>query len=135
MRELAANCVKILRVLEVWPHSPSLQCMANVPVPVQRAALLGRIFPAGIPTLWCPALTHYDRQGAIDRVRITAHLQHLAPHVKGLLIPGSTGDGWELNAQEARQVLENALEQATGLQLHLVIGVLKFDDKTKLQSL
>jgi dihydrodipicolinate synthase/N-acetylneuraminate lyase len=94
---------------------------------VTRRELLARLFPQGIPSLWCPLITHYDPDGAIDAARIAAHLRHLAPCIKGFLIPGSTGDGWELNDDEIRRLLEIALEQASALDLHLLIGVLKTD--------
>lgn len=53
---------------------------------------LSSIFPKGVPLLWCPPLTHYDRQGAVDPSRMAAQFQQLAPYVGGFLIPGSTGD-------------------------------------------
>jgi len=81
-----------------------------------RESLRTRLFPEGVPLLWCLPLTHYTRQGGIDGARIQAHLRHLSPHAKGLLVPGSTGDGWELDPEESRQVLDLALEQAR--QLH-----------------
>jgi dihydrodipicolinate synthase/N-acetylneuraminate lyase len=93
----------------------------------KRAGLLERLFPGGVPVLWCPSLTHYDEDGAIDGPRIAAHLRHLSPHVKGLLIPGSTGDGWELSERETSQLLDIALDQARELELHLLIGALKTD--------
>jgi hypothetical protein len=39
-----------------------------------RTMLIRRLFPAGIPPLWCPALTHYQADGVVDRVRMRAHL-------------------------------------------------------------
>ena len=95
------------------------------PVATARAKLVRRLFPEGIPSLWCPPVTHYDENGAIDAPRMAAHLRHLAPHARGLLIPGSTGDGWELTAQESRQLLKLALVQAQKLNLHLLIGALR----------
>ena len=59
-----------------------------------RRQLLARFFPNGVPTLWCPLITHYDADGVIDRKRMAAHLEHISPFVKGILVPGSTGDGW-----------------------------------------
>jgi dihydrodipicolinate synthase/N-acetylneuraminate lyase len=56
---------------------------------------------------------------------MAAHLWHLAPYIKGFLVPGSTGDGWELSDRERRQVLAVALEQAQKLKAHLLVGVLK----------
>src|SRR5258706_14879855 len=95
----------------------------------RRTATLHRVFPDGVPSLWCPLLTHYDREGRIDMTRMTAHLAHLAVHVKGFLIPGSTGDGWELTDAEFRQLLEIAFEQVEKLNLNLLIGILKPDAK------
>ncbi len=89
-----------------------------------RSRLLRRLFPGGVPRLWCPPLTHYDEHGAIDATRMAAHLRHLSPYTKGLLVPGSTGDGWELSNRERRQVLAIALEQAGKFKEHLLIGVL-----------
>lgn len=91
----------------------------------KRSEILGRLFPEGVPKLWCPTLTHYDRNGNIDAERITAHLRHLSPNVSAFLIPGSTGDGWELNDNQTRQALEIALEQAPQLNFHVLIGALK----------
>src|SRR5690242_2296298 len=89
-------------------------------IAVQRARLLNQLFPSGVPKLWCPSLTHYTREGAIDEKRMAAHLQHLQPYVKGLLVPGSTGDAWELTQEEFWKVLEIALEQTQKLDLHLL---------------
>ena len=58
---------------------------------------------------------------------MAAHLRHLAPFVHGFLIPGSTGDGWELSEAERRRVLEIVLEQAPRLRLRLLLGALKAD--------
>jgi Dihydrodipicolinate synthase/N-acetylneuraminate lyase len=92
-----------------------------------RSQLLARLFPQGVPKLWCPALTHYDGEGRLDAERIAAHLRHLSANVKGFLIPGSTGDGWELDDAETRQLLRIAIQQANELQFHLLIGALKPD--------
>jgi dihydrodipicolinate synthase/N-acetylneuraminate lyase len=97
-----------------------------------RSQLLARLFPDSIPLLWCPALTHYDADGQIDGERIKAHLRHMSPNVRGFLIPGSTGDGWELNDAETRQLLEIALEQAQKLNIHLLVGALKPDAESAL---
>lgn len=97
----------------------------NAPPPATRAEWHARLFPRGIPPLWCPLLTHYRDDGSLDRPRITAHLRHLAPHVKGFLIPGSTGDGWEMSDAEIRGLLGLAQQQTAKLGLHLLIGVLK----------
>jgi dihydrodipicolinate synthase/N-acetylneuraminate lyase len=99
----------------------------STPSPTTRAEWHARLFPRGIPPLWCPLLTHYREDGSLDRERITAHLRHLAPHVKGFLIPGSTGDGWEMSDAEIRELLGFVSPEVERLGLHLLIGVLKTD--------
>lgn len=94
---------------------------------VQRRQLIGRLFPEGLPRLWCPSLTHYDAAGRPDAQRIAKHLQTLAPYVKGLLVPGSTGDGWEMDPDEQQRVIELVLDVAGRLNLRLLIGVLRRD--------
>jgi dihydrodipicolinate synthase/N-acetylneuraminate lyase len=102
---------------------------------VERRKLLARLLPDGIPALWCPLITHYDADGAIDQTRVAAHLRHLSPHVKGFLIPGSTGDGWELSDAETRRLLEVVIEQIRKLNLHLLIGALKTEAETALRAI
>lgn len=92
-----------------------------------RRGLLSRLFPAGIPSLWCPVITHYRAAGGLDRERQAAHLRHLAPFVKGFLIPGSTGDGWEMDDAEIRALLDFALGEAVRLDFQVLVGVLKTD--------
>jgi dihydrodipicolinate synthase/N-acetylneuraminate lyase len=98
-----------------------------------RSQLLARLFPEGVPRLWCPALTHYDREGRVDAERIAAHLRHMSRNVKGFLIPGSTGDGWELSDPEASQLLKIAIQQARELGFHLLVGTLKPDPDSGLK--
>jgi dihydrodipicolinate synthase/N-acetylneuraminate lyase len=62
-------------------------------------------------------------------------LQHLAPHVKGFLIPGSTGDGWELSEAETTRLMAIAGEQARRLKLHVLIGALRKDSATALRAI
>jgi dihydrodipicolinate synthase/N-acetylneuraminate lyase len=100
-----------------------------------RDQLLKILFPDGIPALWCPLLTHYREDGSFDTPRITAHLQHLAPHVRGFLIPGSTGDGWQLSDEEAKRLVELVLQPIQKSKLHLLIGILKPDVHSMRDSL
>lgn len=90
-----------------------------------RKALLDKSFPSGIPRLWCPLLTHYTTEGKIDFGRMEAQIDHIAAQVKGYLIPGSTGDGWELNDAEISQIIDFSMEQARKYDLHVLLGVLK----------
>lgn len=89
-----------------------------------RAALLSRLLPAGVPTLWCPLLTHYTAEGALDIARARSHLAFLQDSVKGCLVPGSTGDGWQLDDAQVRELLEFTLDQARERKFSVLIGVL-----------
>jgi dihydrodipicolinate synthase/N-acetylneuraminate lyase len=92
-----------------------------------RAGLARKLFPRGIPKLWSPPLCHYTDDGKIDRKHIRAHLAHMAPHVKTHLIPGSTGDGWELSEKEIDELLEFIIKETGDLGVRLLIGVLRPD--------
>jgi len=93
----------------------------------KRSALIGRLFPSGVPKLWCPPLTHYGADGGLDRDRIAAHLRSIAPYARGLLVPGSTGDAWEMDEDEQHRLLDVVLELNRHLGLHVLIGALRAD--------
>lgn len=93
--------------------------------PSDRAQLTRLLFPDGVPLLWAPTLVFYDESGAIDEERQRAHLAFLAPHVKGILVPGSTGDGWEMNDAETLAALETMIPLAARHGLDLLVGVLR----------
>jgi dihydrodipicolinate synthase/N-acetylneuraminate lyase len=95
---------------------------------MERIGLLQTIFPDGIPRLWCPLLTHYRDDKTIDFNRMEAHFEYISPWVKGFLIPGSTGDGWELTEEETLQVAEFAVTHTRNKKdIHLLIGLLRQD--------
>ncbi|MGZ3580978.1 MAG: dihydrodipicolinate synthase family protein, partial [Syntrophales bacterium] len=96
-------------------------------VATKRQALITELFPSGIPRLWCPLLTHYKSDGMIDIDRMSVHFKHVVPWVKGFLIPGSTGDGWELTEHETLEVANFAIKQARTHEISLLLGVLKAD--------
>ncbi|MGZ6249577.1 MAG: dihydrodipicolinate synthase family protein [Syntrophales bacterium] len=96
-------------------------------VATKRQALITELFPSGIPRLWCPLLTHYKSDGMIDIDRMSAHFKHVVPWVKGFLIPGSTGDGWELTDDETLEVADFAIKRARAHEISLLLGVLKAD--------
>jgi dihydrodipicolinate synthase/N-acetylneuraminate lyase len=93
----------------------------------KRQNLIQALLPGGVPRLWCPLLTHYRSDGGIDFERMSAHFRHIVPWVKGFLIPGSTGDAWELDEQETMQVVSFALQQAEQQEISLLLGALKRD--------
>jgi dihydrodipicolinate synthase/N-acetylneuraminate lyase len=94
---------------------------------MKRINLIQAIFPDGIPRLWCPLLTHYKDDRSIDFDRMESHLAYISPWVKGFLIPGSTGDGWELTEEETLKVAEFAVAHTRNKDIHLLIGLLRPD--------
>ena len=96
----------------------------------KRQALINKLFTSGVPRLWCPLLTHYRPDRSIDFDRMHAHFNRVVPWVKGFLIPGSTGDGWELTEDETLEVAEFAIQQARTRETSLLLGVLKADIST-----
>jgi 4-hydroxy-tetrahydrodipicolinate synthase len=93
----------------------------------ERQALMREFFPEGIARLWCPLLTHFSAADTIDLARMSAHFRHIAPWVKGLLVPGTTGEGWELNDEESLSVTEFALRMAREHGTKLLLGALRTD--------
>ncbi len=91
----------------------------------KRVEYIHELFPDGVPKLWCPSLAHFTAEGAIDSHRIERHLRFISPWVGGLLVPGTTGEGWELSDDEAMKILEITLRAATELRLWVLVGVLK----------
>ncbi len=92
---------------------------------VRRRALQTQKFPNGIPRLWCPTLTHFQAAHEPDADRIRSHLQALSQHVHGILVPGSTGEGWEMNDSDIHVLLGIVLEAAQKSGVHVLIGILK----------
>ena len=90
-----------------------------------RERLIKVLFPTGVPRLWCPTLTHFRAKGELDPMGMERHLNHLAPYAKGLLVPGSTGEGWEMSDDDIRRLLAVVLEAARPAGVHVLVGVLK----------
>jgi len=91
----------------------------------ERVALQRKLFPEGIPRLWCPTLTHFSAPRVPDEQQIHQHLARLAPFVKGILVPGSTGEGWEMSDEDVRILLNIVLPAAHEVGIQVLIGVLK----------
>ena len=49
----------------------------------------------------------------------------MAPHLGGFLVPGSTGDGWEMSDREIRDLLKIAIDLAVRLDTRVLVGVLR----------
>src|SRR5437764_14692250 len=93
--------------------------------PTNRTALMRLLFPDGLPQLWVPTLVFYDEAGRIDHERQFAHLAFMAPYLRGYLVPGSTGDGWDMTDVEAIAALESVIPFALQHGLDLIVGVLR----------
>ncbi len=92
----------------------------------RRRELVAGLFPEGFPRIWCPPLTHYREDGSIDFDRIGRHIDSLTPHINSFLIPGSTGDGWELTIEEFKQVVDYALNLCRKRDgIRVLIGLLR----------
>ncbi|MEZ6134213.1 MAG: dihydrodipicolinate synthase family protein [Pirellulaceae bacterium] len=92
-----------------------------------RGELVSKLFPSGIPRLWCPTLTHFSAPRKPDESRIRAHLESLSNHVSGILVPGSTGEGWEMSDADVHALLDIVLDAAQAAGIQVLIGVLKTD--------
>jgi dihydrodipicolinate synthase/N-acetylneuraminate lyase len=90
-----------------------------------RQQMLAHLVGHKIPRLWCPPLTHYTTEGTLDTPRIATHWTVMRPNVQAFLVPGSTGDGWEMTDEEIQILLDFVLELAQKLDVFLLIGVLK----------
>jgi dihydrodipicolinate synthase/N-acetylneuraminate lyase len=96
---------------------------------MERMNLIRAVFPRGIPRLWCPPLTHYKEDRTIDFNRMKSHLAYISPWVKGFLIPGTTGDGWELTEEETLQLTEFAVSYTRNKDIHILVGLLRPEAK------
>ncbi|MBM3867210.1 MAG: hypothetical protein FJ381_15200 [Verrucomicrobia bacterium] len=86
-------------------------------VPATRAEWHARLFPH---------VRHEVAQVRGDAIAV----KRTIIAVKGFLIPGSTGDGWEMADEEIRELLDFIAPEMKRLGVHLLIGVLKTDAST-----
>ncbi len=103
-----------------------------MPMPAPFAAILGG---RPMPRLWCPPLTHFNADGSLDTARMEAHWRTMRPHVGGFLVPGSTGEGWELDAAETAQLLDLCLGLARNLDALVLVGMLRPDAADAAQAI
>ncbi len=90
-----------------------------------RQQITDELFDGTIPQLWCPAITHFKGPKSVDRGRTHRHLDVLSQNVRGLLIPGSTGEGWDMSDQEILALLEIVLDKTKETEQLLLVGILK----------
>lgn len=92
-----------------------------------RSEIQRKLFPAGIPKLWCPTLSYFSAAGQFDTERIAQHMQKLSPYVRGILVPGSTGEGWEMTDHQIMNLLDIVVPLAAQFDMKILIGILKTD--------
>ncbi len=99
-----------------------------------RLKLQQRLFPVGIPKLWCPTLSFFSAAGQFDPVRIGQHLTRLSSHVRGILVPGSTGEGWEMTDAQIMELLRIVIPLAGQLNMQVLVGILKTETEQVLAT-
>lgn len=92
-----------------------------------RKEIIEKMVRDRMPRLWCPPLTHYADNGVVNKERMAAHWRFMVPHVNAFLVPGSTGDAWEMEGDEILDLVDLALNLAKEMEAQLLLGVLKED--------
>ena len=78
----------------------------------------------GFPELWFPPLTFYREGGEIDYERIAAQMRKIRPFCRGVLVPGSTGDGWVLGSGKLEELVRFFLRSDGFDRFDIMIGAL-----------
>jgi dihydrodipicolinate synthase/N-acetylneuraminate lyase len=100
-----------------------------------RKELLKKLTGGEPPRLWCPPLTHYRSDGCLDLMRIEAHWRSVLPHVCSFLVPGSTGDAWEMLQDEIVQLLDFSMELVGTLEARMLVGMLKPESRQSVEGM
>jgi len=88
-----------------------------------------------IPILWCPLITPFRAAADPDPDRIAALMRHIAGSVRGILVPGSTGEGWNMDDREIASLLRIVLAHAGEIGQHVLVGALKPDAPSTIRSI
>ncbi|MFW5738242.1 MAG: hypothetical protein ACOCYX_04965, partial [Spirochaetota bacterium] len=102
---------------------------------MNRISFMKQTFGDAVPRLWCPLLTHFSAPGVPDEARMRRLMRSIAPSVGGILVPGSTGEGWDMNDDNIQTVLEIVLTEARNLGQHVLIGALKPTAELTIESI
>ena len=105
------------------------------PIEEKRRERQAALFGGRLPELWCPLLTHFQAKGMLDEYRLASQLTRISPWVKGLLVPGSTGEGWEMNDEDIRRLLQRVLDIGKGYGIRLLVGILKTETEDVLRAI
>lgn len=89
----------------------------------------------GFPLLWFPPLTFYKEDGQIDYERMTVQMKKIRPFCKGVLVPGSTGDGWVLRQEQLEDLVMFFLKSEGFERFDMMIGALMPDADETLASI
>ncbi len=87
------------------------------------------------PTLWFPPLTYYKEGGVIDTDKMARELSKIYPYSKGVLVPGSTGDGWVLSQEKQEALVRFFLKGFDFGRFSMMIGALKPTADETIQSI
>lgn len=87
------------------------------------------------PTLWFPPLTYYKEGGVIDTDKMAFELSKIYPYSKGVLVPGSTGDGWVLSQEKQEALVRFFLKGFKFGRFSMMIGALKPTVDETIQSI
>ena len=105
--------------------------MVRFPLHPDAASQPSRTGPAAAPVSQRRAIavvstadSLYRRRSDWTAIASSAHLKSIARHTSGWLIPGSTGDGWEMTDGEIRQLLNHTLSVASEVDASVLLGVL-----------
>ncbi|NKF20971.1 4-hydroxy-tetrahydrodipicolinate synthase family protein [Solimonas marina] len=72
--------------------------------------------------IWVPLVTPFAADGAVDHDALRRLAQHLAPHVAGLVVCGSTGEAHALDDGEQLAVLDSVRAAAPDTRLMFGLG-------------
>lgn len=89
----------------------------------------------GFPDLWFPPLTYYKEGGIIDTCTMTEALREVYPYSKGVLVPGSTGDGWVLSQDKQEDIVRFFLRGFDFGRFSMMIGALKQTSDETIESI
>ena len=87
------------------------------------------------PALWFPPLTFYKEGGVIDTDKMARELSKIYPYSKGVLVPGSTGDGWVLSQEKQEALVRFFLKGFDFGRFSMMIGALKPTADETIQSI
>lgn len=88
-----------------------------------------------LPRLWVPTLTFYRETGEIDFERTDVMLARIYPYCQGVLVPGSTGDGWLLDDKEQYELVKHYLSGFEFGRFKILIGALMPDAESTLAAI